>query len=570
MMKYIKNPNPMKVETWYDWWFNLVIYEFPFRTDPNLEPKPWLCTSYEVSSDGLVWTFSVVKNATWHDGIPFTARDIAFTINFLKKYRSPDWYPNIMHINKVDVVDDYTIRVYLNKTFVWMIRRFGDTIILPEHIWKYVAKTYDDPTQFNPLDENDVAKVLEVMKKEAPSEVYNKVNSFVEKYKHLRIGLGPFILANWKEGEFLEMVKNPDYFKKGYPKVDKLVYKVYKDPQAQYLAVKKGEAHIMVWTLPYAVIEEAEKDPNIIVPKTPDVFFGYIGLNTKDPILSNRLVRKAIAYAINKTEIVETLMLGYAMPAYTYVHPGYKAWVAEDVPRYEFNLTKAAELLDQAGLRDVDSDGIRETPEGQDVALEILTPSYDPVRVRVGDLMVEWLSKIGVKLVNKPVDFNTLVDKVSNELNFQMYIMESDTNFKPWYLAAYYISSQYKPGGNNPWGLTNKTFDELAKLSDITIDENERRNIILMMQRILAEEVPIIPLYIRYWMQAYRKDLKGVVEMPGGALNFWTLINTNFGESAAEQGGSQPFSQTTMLAIVIAVVVVVALALTLLRRKGGL
>ncbi|MCD6509375.1 MAG: ABC transporter substrate-binding protein [Thermoprotei archaeon] len=365
-MKYIKNPNPMKVETWYDWWFNLVIYEFPFRTDPNLEPKPWLCTSYEVSSDGLVWTFSVVKNATWHDGIPFTARDIAFTINFLKKYRPPDWYPNIMYINKVDVVDDYTIRVYLNKTFVWMIRRFGDTIILPEHIWEYVAKAYDDPTQFNPLDENDVAKVLEVMKKEAPSEVYNKVNSFVEKYKHLRIGLGPFILANWKEGEFLEMVKNPDYFKKGYPNVGKLVYKVYKDPQAQYLAVKKGEAHIMVWTLPYAVIEKAEKDPNIIVPKTPDVFFGYIGLNTKDPILSNRLVRKAIAYAINKTEIVETLMLGYAMPAYTYVHPGYKAWVAEDVPRYEFNLTKAAELLDQAGLRDVDSDGIRETPEGQD------------------------------------------------------------------------------------------------------------------------------------------------------------------------------------------------------------
>ncbi len=570
MIKYIKNPNPLKQETWYDWWLNLVTYDYLFRIDTNLEPKPWLCKSFKASSDGLTWTFVTVKNATWHDGIPFTVRDLAFSIEFFKKYQPSAWYPNIMYIDKVEVVNDYTVRLHLNKTFVWMVRRIGDTIILPEHIWRYVPEVFEDPYKFNPLDKDDVSKVLAVIKEKAPSDIYTKVKAFVDKYGHLRIGLGPFILTGWKEGEFIEMSKNPNYFRKGYPKVSKLIYKVYKDPQAQYLAVKKGEVHIMVWTLPYAVIEEAESDENLVVPKDPDVYVGFIGLNTKDPILNNKLVRKAIAHAINKTEIVETLMLGLAMPANTYIHPGYSKWVAKDIPIYEFNLTKATQLLDMAGFKDIDGDGIRETPEGNDVSLEILTPSYDPVRVRIGDLMVEWLSKIGIKLSNKPVDFDTLVDEVSNKHNFQLYIIESAGNFEPWFLATYYVSSQYKPGGRNPWGFTNATFNELAELSDATIDESERRELIARMQRILANEVPIIPVYIRYWIQAYRKDLKGVVSMPGGALNFWTLINAHFVEEGKEQTMGQSILSilsSNLVPIIAAVIAAIVIVIVLKRRS---
>ncbi|HID73074.1 TPA: ABC transporter substrate-binding protein, partial [Candidatus Micrarchaeota archaeon] len=402
-MKYIKNPNPLKEETWYDWWLNLVTFDRLFREGPDLEPHPWLCEFYAVSPDGLVWTFKVVENSKWHDGVPFTARDIAFTVEFYKKYKPPAWYPNVMYVTKVEVVDDYTVKVYLNQTFVWMKRRFGQMIILPEHIWKYVAQVFEDPMRFNPLDSEDVAKVLAVIKEEAPKEIASKVEEFVNKYGHLRIGNGPFMLVRWKEGELLEMVRAPGYFKEGFPKIDRLVYKVYATAQAQYLAVKKGEAHIMVWTVPYAVIEEAEADPNIVLPRTPDVYVGYIGLNMKDPVLENPLVRKAIAHAIDKEKIVSVLMLGYAMPAYTFIHPGYEKWVNLHVPRYEFDLDTANELLDRAGFRDVDGDGYRETPDGRDFELTIYTPSYDPVRVRIGDLMVEWFKQICIKLTNRAV-----------------------------------------------------------------------------------------------------------------------------------------------------------------------
>ncbi len=527
-MKYIKNPNPLREETWYDWWLNLVTFDRLFREGPDLEPHPWLCDYYTYTPDGLVWTFHIVKNAYWHDGVPLTARDIVFTIEFYQKYKPPARYPDVKYIEKAELVDDYTFRIYLKEPFVWLLRRFGYMVILPEHIWKYVAKVFKDPMQFNPLKKEDVEKVLAVIEKEAPPEIASKVKAFVEKYGHLRIGSGPYMLVRWIEGELLELVKHPMYFKKGFPRAEKLIFKVYASADAQYLAVKTGKAHIMMWTVPYAVIKEAEQDPNIVLPKTPDVYIGYIGFNLKDPIVGNKLVRKAIAYAINKEFIVKTLMLGYAEAVYTFVHPGFKKWVNFDVPKYEFNLKKAAELLDKAGFKDIDGDGWRETPDGKDFELVIYTPSYDPVRVRIGDMLVETLKKIGVKLVNRPLDFDTLVDYVYNKHEFQMYIIENDANFQPWYFSSYYVKEQYVPGGNNPWGFVNETFEKLLREAEKTIDESKRIELYKRLQLILADELPLVPLYVRYWMQAYRAELSGVVEMPGGALNFWTLINANF------------------------------------------
>ena len=527
-MKYIKNPNPLKEETWYDWWLNIITFDRLFREGPDLEPHPWLCEYYEYSPDGLVWTFKIVEDAYWHDGVPLTAKDIVFTIEFLKKYKPPAWYPNVKYIEKVELVDEYTFKIYLKEPYVWLLRRFGYSIILPEHIWKYVAMIYEDPLRFNPMKKEDVEKVLKVIEERAPADIVEKVKAFVSKYGHLRIGSGPFMLTRWVEGELLELSKHPMYFKKGFPRADKLIFKVYSTADAQYLAVKTGEAHIMMWTIPYAVIREAETNPDLVVPKTPDVYVGFIGFNMKDPLLSNKLIRKAIAYAINKQYIVETLMLGYAMPVYTFVHPGFEKWVNWDIPKYEFNLKKAAELLDKAGFKDIDGDGWRETPDGKDFQLEILTPSYDPVRIRIGDLLVETLRKIGVKLVNRPLDFDTLVDYVYNEHKFQLYIIENDANFQPWYYSAYYVKEQYIPGGNNPWGFINDTFEKILGEAEKTVNEAERVELYKKLQAILADELPLIPVYVRYWMQVYRKELSGVVDMPGGSLNFWTLINANF------------------------------------------
>lgn len=527
-MKYIKNPNPLKQETWYDWWLNLVTYDMLFREGPDLEPHPWLCSWYEYSPDGLVWMFRIVGNAYWHDGNPLTARDLAFTIEFYKKYQPPSWYPQVEFIGRVEVLDEYTTRIYLERFNAWILRTFGYIIILPRHIWEHVAEVFDDPTLFNPLSSTDVNKVLERIEAMEPGGVSARVREFVSKYGHLRIGSGPYILARWVEGELLDLVKHPKYFKAGFPRADRLIFKVYATDEAQYLAVKKGETQIMMWTAPYAVLPEAEADPSLVVPKSPDVYVGFLGFNLRDPITGVKNFRKAIAHVLDKDFVVSILMHRYAEKVHTFVHPGFSFWVNLDVPRYDFDLSIAARLLDEAGFRDVDGDGWREDPYGKRFEVTIYTPEYDPVRVRIGDILVENLAKIGVRAKNIPLDFDTMIDYVYNQNKFQMYIIENDANFQPWYYSSFYVKDQAVPGGNNPWGFINDEFESLLRRAESEPDEGIRASVYKQLQAILADELPILPIYVRYWIQVYRKELAGVVDMPGGALNFWTLINGNF------------------------------------------
>lgn len=533
-MKYIKNPNPLKEETWYDWWLNLVMYDRLFREGPDLEPHPWLCTWYEYSPDGLVWLFRVAENAYWHDGNPLTAEDVVFTIEFYRKYQPPSWYPYVEFVERAELVDRYTFRIYLSRFNAWLLRTFGYMIVLPKHVWTHVAEVFDDPTYFNPLSSDDVGKVLPRIEAGEPAEVASKVRDFVNRYGHLRIGSGPYLLTKWVEGELLDLAKHPKYFKPGFPRADRLIFKVYATDEAQYLAVKKGEAHIMMWTAPYAVLPEAEADPNLMVPKSPDVYVGFIGFNLRDPITGIKNFRKAVAHALDKNFVVKTLMLGYAEAVYTYVHPGFEFWVNKDVPRYDYSLATSARLLDEAGFKDVDGDGWREAPDGSKFEVTIYSPEYDPVRVRICDVLVENLAKVGVRARNVPLDFDTMIDYVYNQLKFQIYIIENDANFQPWYYSAFYVEEQAVPGGNNPWGFVNKEFEEMLKRAEGEPDDYRRAELYKKLQETLAEELPILPIYVRYWIQVYRKELSGVVDMPGGALNFWTLINGNFRGIPAE------------------------------------
>ncbi len=533
-MKYIKNPNPLKEETWYDWWLNLVTYDRLFREGPDLEPHPWLCSYYEYSPDGLVWTFRIVENAYWHDGNPVTAEDLVFTVEFYKKYQPPSWYPLVEFVDRIELVDRYTVRVYLSRFNAWMLRTFGIMIILPKHIWTHVAEVFDDPTLFNPLSSTDVAKVMERIEAKEPRDVAARTRDFVSRYGHLRIGSGPYVLVRWVEGELLDLVRHPAYFKPGFPRAQRLIFKVYATDEAQYLAVKRGDAHIMMWTAPYAVLEEAERDPTLVVPKCPDTYIGFIGFNMKDPITGVRNFRRAVARALDKDFVVKVLMLGYAEKVYTFVHPGFAFWTNFEVPRHDFDLSEAARLLDEAGFRDVDGDEWRESPTGEKFEVTIYTPEYDPVRVRIGDILVENLAKIGVRAKNIPLDFDTMVDYVYNQHRFQMYIIENDANFMPWYYSAFYVEEQAVPGGNNPWGFVNKEFEELLRRAEAEPDDSARAEMYKRLQAMLAEELPILPIYVRFWIQVHRKELSGVVDMSGGALNFWTLINGNFRGLAPE------------------------------------
>ncbi|MCS7366094.1 MAG: ABC transporter substrate-binding protein [archaeon GB-1867-035] len=323
MMDDVSNLNILMQETWWDYWKDLVLYDTLFKEDVNLELIPWMCKSWSVSEDGLTWVFEIYDNITWHDGTPLTAYDIDFTIWYVKENEVPGWYADVKYIESTEVLSDYKIKIRLSEPFVWFLRRFGTTVILPRHLWKDLSWNTTSPPM---------------------------------------IGCGPFKWVRRVEGDFIEFARNENYFKAGYPRVDRLIYKIVTNPDAQYMSLKTNETQMMSWTLPYAVIKEAVEDPNINPAPYPDTYVGLVGINLRDPRLADVKLRRAIAHAIDKETIVNLLMLGWATIMDTYVHPGYKAWCNTEITKYEFDLEKAKAILDAAGYIDVDGDGIREVP----------------------------------------------------------------------------------------------------------------------------------------------------------------------------------------------------------------
>ncbi len=346
MIGDIKTQNPLLRTLALEAYIDRMIYDTLVEFAPNLSVVPYLAERWEVSKDGKVWTFYLVKNATWHDGKPVTADDVVFTISLVLKYKPATWYSYFELIDHAEAVDKYTVKIYMKKPYAWLLTTFASFPILPKHIWEKTP--------------------------------WNASNCSM-------IGSGPFKWVRWKRGEFIELVRNPNYWRKGHPHLDKILLKVYADSSAAVLALRAGEVDVMYRYIPRTAIATLKQDPNIEVGQAPGLNFRYFIPNLRRKPFDDINVRKALAYAVDKETIVKKLYLGYAIPIDSFVPQSWGVWHNPNLPQYPFNLTKAAEILDKAGYIDVDNDGIREmpgavtpTPSPSPTATPTTTPSPTP------------------------------------------------------------------------------------------------------------------------------------------------------------------------------------------------
>lgn len=367
-----------------------LIFERLFIFDEKYEPIPWLCKSYTVSEDGLVWTLELVDNVTWHDGKPFTAEDVKFTIEYIKENKAPWWYASVAPIEKVEVVDTYRVRIYLKEVYVWFLRKMADLPIVPKHLWENIPWNTTNPPM---------------------------------------IGTGPFTWVQRVPGEYVELKKNPNYWKAGCPKVDRIIFPIITNPSAMLLALKKGEIHYMTWYVPPAAISEVARDPNLKLYSTPSPSFYYLGFNMKVYPLSEKVVRKAIAMIIDKEKIVNELLMGWARPANWYCAPTYEYWWNPNATTPEYNPELAARMLDEAGFIDIDGDGIREVPLEFKPGLSVTTskPTYNPGETLIinGKLTTEKMEPIAGENVTV-----TVYDPLNREFIEQIVTTDESGEFK--------------------------------------------------------------------------------------------------------------------------------------------
>jgi len=469
------------------------VYDTLTIMTPDMKYAGRLAKDWSVSEDGKVWTFELFHNATWHDGKPVTAEDVAFTYNLLAEIGSQTRFADVAAvIDKAEAVDTYTVKIYLKEPYAPFLYMIASSIyIVPKHIWENIDKS-----------------------------------SLIQYKNENPIGSGPFIYVEHKPQQYYKLKANPNYHL-GRPLIDEIIMPVISNPDAMLMAFKKGEVDVMTWSIPYSSIPQVKEIPDAHLHAVTEFGARFMYFNCQRWPMSEVKFRQAVHYAINQTEVVKIVYQGYALPgSLGRIPPTLKEWYNPNLPskeeKYPFNLKKAAELLDEIGFKDVDGDGWREAPDGSDVTLTIYSPSYDPLRVRWGQMIAENLKKIGVNVKYQPLEWTTLSNYLDSG-NFDMLIIGGIGSLDPDILRMLFHSE----GGWNEGHCVIPGLDELLDKQRYTVDYEERKQIVYKIQEILAENVPVLNMVHQQFIFAYStKTWDGwVLSDIMGPDNWFSIMN---------------------------------------------
>ncbi len=526
-------------------------YDFLVGLDAaTLEPKPALAKSWDVSDDGLVWTFHLRPGVTWSDGVPFTAKDVVFTINFIVDQGSNYYSPNVRLIDKAVVIDDQTVEVRCTKPKADMLGM--GLLILPEHVWAKVGN-------------NAFTKF------QNPAPV---------------VGTGPFQVVEWKRGDYVRLKANKNYWG-GAPKADELLFTYYTNPDSMVLDLQSGKQDVST-NVPDAQFKKLGGDSTLAVIAANQGFVEQLFFNCYQdaaskgaPVLRDPAFRRALNYAVDKQKLVALAFSGLAAPGTTVIPPGYTAFPWHWDPgadAYPFDLEKAAEALDAAGYRDTDGDGVREA-DGKPIRLRLLARSQSPGEQRAGKLIVGWFEATGIDVNLSVVDEAAYFDAIYNTdksgalaPDFDMMLYWTGSGPDPGMTLSFETSSQIGLWSVSYWG--NKEYDRLWDEQSTTIDREARKAIVWQMQQLVNDESPYITVADTRVPQAYRAgDWAGWVRSPaaGGVVMTWYSNGTYVDVHPATAAATAETSSSSSLPVVLAVagVVVVIVVVLLLRRRGG-
>jgi peptide/nickel transport system substrate-binding protein len=498
-----------------------MLFEGLTTADPfTLKVIPHLATSWDVSPDGLQWTFHLRQDVRWFDGVRFTADDVVFTFNdLIYNPDIPSSSRDVLTIGgkpiKVEKIDTYTVRFTLPVKFAPFLRSLAQSI-LPKHcLVQAVAKK-----RFSFTWGIDTP----------PAQI---------------IGTGPFMLSEYHPGERLVFKRNPHYWKKfqgdQLPYLDKVIFLIVPEAQAQLLKFMDGELDsVAVAGSDYPLLKPLEKKKNFYIYEAGAdyasnfvVFNQNPGLNPQthkpfvDPVklswFTNLGFRRAVAHAIDRPKIIEILNNGFGLPQNSAMSPSSGFFYNPDVKVYDYNLDEARTILKQAGFR---YDGQRlEDAEGHPVEFNLYTADVGTAgRMQMAAIIRSDLERLGMKVNLVAVEFNTLVNKLMASFDWDMVMIGLTGGVEPHFGQNVWASSGglhlWDPGQKAPATPWEKRIDEIYDRGAQELDDNKRKVLYDQWQAIVADELPVIYTVLDMDMYAVRNkfgNLKPTVN--GGAFH---------------------------------------------------
>ena len=440
-----------------------------------------------VKADGaaMIVTYKLRKGVTWHDGKPFTSRDVAFTARALAD-------PKVLVveregydlIDRVETPDDHTVRVRFKEVYAPYLKLFR--AVLPAHLLAQSRDLNKDP--FN----------------RAP------------------VGTGPFVFSTWRSGDRLTYKANPHYWR-GKPAFETLEFRVVPDDNSAFVQLKNGAIDIYQ-SVNLTQFRTLKQIHDVKVFETPSLLWEHLSFNTEKVFFQDARVRRAIAHAINKNVIADKVYDGLWKPAWCDQNPlswAYDASLEEATP---YDPAKAEALLDQAGwLRG--PDGVR-VKDGKRFSVVFSTTAGKKNRETAQLLIRHFLRQVGieVQIENHPGVslFAAWPSGVIKSGKFEMAMWAWDTGPDPDNLNTWH-SARIPPKGSNQTRYKNPEVDRLLEAATRTFRQDERRAAYRKVSGILAKDLPNVPLL--YWtvLDAVRERVDGFQPNPTSAGNLWNV-----------------------------------------------
>ncbi|SEN56992.1 peptide/nickel transport system substrate-binding protein [Lihuaxuella thermophila] len=497
--------NPIFYGSQYDDYILDFAFDSLWSEDKNLEVTvPGLAEKWEVSEDGKFVTIHMRKDAKWHDGKPITADDMIFTWETIAdpayteaggsrasyvdsiKGAKEKMEKKADKISGITKVDDYTIKVEFAQP---------DARSLGSKLWstpipKHIFEKYSVKEMAGNIDENGKAGKI--------------------------VGSGPYKIKEIRPNQYVVLEKNKDYYQKGKPRIDQIVWKVL-DKDVAIGALKNGEIDFLS-DLDPSDYDTVKAMSNVNINETQDFGYQYLGLKTNNPKLADKRVRQAIAYAINRQALVDGLLKGHGTVLNQGI-PAVSPFYNKDLEKaYPHDVNKAKQLLAEAGYKDVNGDGFVEDPQGKPYVLKLDYPVGNKTREKSAPIIAEDLKKAGIKVdLRQPRDFAVHSDAVEKDQGIEMWLMGWSLDVDP------------DPSGiwrsNDLWNYprwknaeSDKLIDE-AKFSKDAFDKEKRKAMYKKWTELVADEQPLVFLYSQNVIQAWSKRLKGTSWDFRGILN---------------------------------------------------
>jgi peptide/nickel transport system substrate-binding protein len=452
---------------------------------------PRLARGWEFSPDSLTITFHLRDDVQWTDGVPVTAEDVRFTwqlhADTLVAWRSRSLK---LHISDVEVEDPYTVAFHFDRRYPYQLMDANDGVILPRHLLQDAAR---DQLQQHPFGR-------------AP------------------VGNGPFELARWVPGQYIELVKNPDYYEEGKPQVDRVIFKFVPDMVTLMTQIKKGEIDLLE-SIPSDQVSDLKKHyPRLQIYSYPSRDYWYISWNLRRDLFADVRVRRALTMAIDRQEIIRTIWGGRASLCKSPIHSS--LWAFDDaIEPIPFRADRARRELEELGWHDTDGDGVLDR-DGRPFEFEMITNNSSQQRVDVATMAAAYLGKIGVKVDIRTVEFRAVVDKLFS-FDYDSCVLGWGTATKPD-ITSHWHSSSIPPDGYNISSYRNPEVDDLIDRAKVELNRERARELWFRVQRLIYEDQPFTFLAIPDEVTALDRRFCGV--KPNAISFLYNLRDWKVGE----------------------------------------